>query len=610
MKTNIYTILVSAMVLLFSFGAKAQVIVRYAGDTTAGFFGDGGPATAAKIKQAAVLARDAAGNNYIGEYNGNKIRKVTSAGIISTIAGTSGIAGWMGDGGPATAAELNNPVGLAFDAAGNLFIADFANQVIRKIDGSGVITTVAGTATVQGYSGDGGPATAAKFRYPRDIKFDAAGNMYICDMTNYAIRMINTAGTISTIAGTGVIGYTGDGGPATAATLSLPYRTAFDASGNLFFVEGGNNSVRKIDMITHKISTVVGDGSGLAGFTGDGFAATTARLKLPTALAFDVAGNMYIADGGNGRIRMVNTAGVISTVVGTGPLFETGNGGPATACTINQPLDLQFDRNGNLYIADDAGNAVREVVAFPKAAYTAPGALCLDSCAKLISNGRGSLDSLRWVVSGGKVTGPTSDTMTACFSTAGSYNVSLYVHNISGSDTMTTTMLVKNPPHPVVSVHAVLYTGIVSVPGLYTGYQWYSNIFFYPPYNLISGAISSFDTCRGYGDYYVVVDSAGCPGNSDTGIWYQELVPTINQPASNFWLSQPGNNAIALHAVQSLNNELDVTIYDAAGRQLISDKWAVGSNTKQISCISISPGLYIIKLCNSSSSTVLKWMKH
>jgi trimeric autotransporter adhesin len=365
MKHSIYIVFAALFASLFSVGANAQTITRFAGgDTLGGYGGDGGPATAALMNQPIALARDAAGNIYIGEGNGNRVRKVNTPGIITTIAGT-GTSGYFGDGGQATAAQLNGPDGITFDAAGNMFIADFGSNCIRKITMStGIITTIAGIGGTGGSMGDGGPATAALFFHPRDVRFDAAGNLYICDWSNHKIRKINTSGIITTIAGTGTSGYTGDGGAATAAAISFPYRAVFNPSGDLFFIDGGNNCVRKIAMSTGNISTVAG--SATAGFAGDGGPATAAQFSYLTALVFDIAGNMYIADRGNGRIRKVKVSdGTIQTVVGNGCVAESGDGGPATAAALNKPFDLIFDALNQLYIADINGNTIRKVTADP-----------------------------------------------------------------------------------------------------------------------------------------------------------------------------------------------------------------------------------------------------
>ncbi|MCX6246142.1 MAG: T9SS type A sorting domain-containing protein [Bacteroidetes bacterium] len=361
MKKRIYTTLaILAVALIFTAAAGAQTISTFAGTGTNGYSGDGGPAINAELNQPIALARDANGNIYIGEGNGNVIRKVDPSGIITTFAGT-GFHGYTGDGGPATAAELSGPDGLAFDSFGNMFITDFGNSVIRKVDLSGIITTIAGIGTA-GYSGDGGPATAAQFNFPRDIHFDTDGNMYICDWLNYAIRKIDHSGIITTFAGTGVAGYTGDGGPATSAQIGLPYRSCFSPGGIFYFVDGTNNCIRKIDH-AGIITTVVGNGSW--GFSGDGGPASAALLNMPTAVLFDVDGKMYIADRGNDRIRNVNLAGIINTVAGIGVAGETGDGGLAINAEINKPFDLMFDASNNLYFPDINGEKVRRMTADP-----------------------------------------------------------------------------------------------------------------------------------------------------------------------------------------------------------------------------------------------------
>ena len=356
MKRNIYKIAMFTM--LFGIGANAQTISTFAGIDTLGYSGDGGPATAAELNQPMVLAQDAAGNIYEGEGNNSVIRKIDHSGIITTVAGIGGIFAYSGDSGPATAAELAGPDGITFDAKGNLYIADVGNNVIRKINTSGIITTVYGNH-VMGYSGDGGPATAAEFNFPRSVTFDNQGNLYVSDWLNYAIRKIDTTtGIITTLTGNGASGYSGDGGPASAAEIGLPYQVKIDANGNIFFIDGTNSIIREINT-SGTISTAVGNGVG--GFFGDGGQATACELDIPTSLTFDAAGNMCVGDRGNNRLRQVNTSGIINSFVGNGTAGETGDGGPATVAEINKPFDELYDASGNLYIADINGNKIRKV---------------------------------------------------------------------------------------------------------------------------------------------------------------------------------------------------------------------------------------------------------
>ncbi len=379
-------------------------ITTVAGNGTAGYSGDGGPATSAQLNYPLSLALDSTGTLYIGD--SDRIRKVSSDGIISTVAGgpsapigvdglaidSSGnlyAAGYLrvrkvspngvvtafagdggpphysGDGGPATVAQLNRPFGLALDTAGNLYLADGGNARVRMVSPAGTITTVAGNGAV-GYSGDGGPATSAQLSYPMGLVVDSLGNLYIAD-SGLRIRKVSPDGLISTVAGNGSFGYSGDGGPAIRAQFAIATGLAVDRARNLFILDTENNRVRMVspDGI---ITTVAG--SGTPGFSGDGGPATSAQLGItsqihgvnPTGLAIDGAGNLYIADVGNVRVRKVSPSGIITTVAGGArTLGYSGDGGPATAAQMDFPEALAADNTGNLYIAE--GGHVRRVSA-------------------------------------------------------------------------------------------------------------------------------------------------------------------------------------------------------------------------------------------------------
>jgi len=312
------------------------------------------------------VAVDASGNIFIADTSNNRIRKVSTNGIITTIAGngaTSGTIGvYSGDGGPATSAGLNSPTGVAVDALGNLFIADAANLRIRKVSSDGIITTVAGNGT-EPYSGDGGPATNAGLSYPSGVAVDASSNLYIADYGNARIRKVSINGFITTVAGNGAFGYSGDGGAAASASLYGPYHVAVDAYGNLFIADGSEARVRKVS--TNSIITnVAGDAAG--GFSGDGGSATNASLDGPFGVAVDAAGNVFIADWFNIRIRKVDTNGIIATVAGTGPVGYgtgsfSGDGDAATNASLNMPYDVAVDVFGNLFIADSGNSRIRKV---------------------------------------------------------------------------------------------------------------------------------------------------------------------------------------------------------------------------------------------------------
>jgi sugar lactone lactonase YvrE len=328
-----------------------------AGNGTAGYSGDGGVATAAHLNDPDGVNFDAQGNLYIADVVNNVVRKVDTAGNITTVAG-NGTAGFSGDGGPATAAELHGPFGVVADSAGNLYVEDAINARIRKVDTTGKISTIAGTGTF-GLSGDGGPATAAEVAEVQGARFDAAGNLYVAQCGPAAIRKIDTAGIITTVAGTGIDGFSGDGGPATSAQLNCASGVATDAAGELFIADYLNNRIRKVGA-NGVITTIAGNGT--PGFTGDGGPAVSAEINFPNDVDVDAAGNVYIADSGNNRVRKIDTNGLITTVVGG--LNNAGSAG------VNAPSALAFDAAANLYFSDAGNNAVREV--FPAGALAFP----------------------------------------------------------------------------------------------------------------------------------------------------------------------------------------------------------------------------------------------
>jgi RHS repeat-associated protein len=334
-----------------------------AGNGTAGHSGDGGPATSAELSYPSGVAVDTAGNIYIADSTNNRIRKVAaSTGDISTVAG-NGTAGYSGDGGAATSAELSNPIGVVVDAAGNIYIADEVNNRIREVTAStGIITTVAGDGT-RGYSGDGGAATSAELYYPFGVSVDAAGNIYIADYGNARVRKVTAStGIITTVAGGGTAGV-GDGGAATSAELCDPSGVALDAAGDIYIADACNNRIRKVTASTGDISTVAGNGT--AGYSGDAGSATSAELDFPIAVAVDTGGNFYIADYANDRVRRVTaSSGEISTVAGNGTLGYSGDGGAATTAELADPHDVALDYAGNLYIADPLNERIRAVGAF------------------------------------------------------------------------------------------------------------------------------------------------------------------------------------------------------------------------------------------------------
>jgi hypothetical protein len=334
--------------------AKAQNIFTYAGTGVAGYSGDGGSAPLADLYNPFGIAMDQLGNIYFADVLNNRIRKIDAAGIITTFAGT-GVQGFAGDGGPATSCQLYKPYGIVFDAAGNMYICDCNNNRIRKVNTSGIITTIAGTGAV-GSTGDGGPALLATMDTPRGIGIDGAGNIYFADCLSARIRKVSTTGTITTVVGTGVSGYSGDGGPAVNAQIRCAYGISFDAMNNLYFSDLLSQCIRKVDG-SGIIRTVVGTGT--VGFSGDGGPAVAAELNYPYSVHVDMAGNIYIPDTYNNRVRVVNTSGIISTICGNGSSFSSGDGGPAINSTVYQPAAVFKTPAGVIYVSEIMGHKVR-----------------------------------------------------------------------------------------------------------------------------------------------------------------------------------------------------------------------------------------------------------
>jgi streptogramin lyase len=342
--------------------APYHIITSIAGNGVRDFSGDGGPATGASLYDPTGVAVDSAGNVFVADFNNQRIRRVdATTGIITTVAG-NGVPDFIGDGGLATDASLRYPNGVAVDGAGNLFIADWGNERIRRVDAvTGIISTVAGTG-IPGVGGDGGLATGASLNSPTGAAVDGSGNLFIADYGNQRIRRVDAVtGIITTVAGIGVQGFAGDGGLATDASLSNPTGVAVDGAGNVFVADTANQRIRRVDAVTGIITTR--SGTGIQGFSGDGGPAASAGLNNPTGVAVDGAGNLFIADFGNQRIRRVDAVtNIIRTRAGNGLQGFGGDGGPSGNASLNLPEGVAVDRFGRLLIADTNNHRIRLVV--------------------------------------------------------------------------------------------------------------------------------------------------------------------------------------------------------------------------------------------------------
>ena len=316
------------------------------------------PAKATDVSISLVdgIAVSPKGDIYISRREHNIISRISSKGTLTTVVGT-GYSGYSGDGGPATKAEMNLPAGLTFDSRGNLYIADRANHRVRKVDTRGNITTIAGNGTA-GFSGDGGPATQASLNLPSGVVVDKKGNLYIADRSNNRVRVVNAKGIIKTFAGNGKDGYHGDNMPALKATLDKPFGLALDKDNNLYIADRGNNRIRKVDS-SGLISTVAGDGGFY--YIGDNGPAYRASIAGPTGVAVDDKGNVYIADRSNNRIRVVDKQGLIRTIMGTGQQEYNGDSELGRETSLHLPFGVTFDKNGDLLVIDRSHYRIRKL---------------------------------------------------------------------------------------------------------------------------------------------------------------------------------------------------------------------------------------------------------
>jgi len=522
---------------------------------------------------------------------------------IITIAGT-GATGYNGDNIQATSAQLNTPYGIGIDAAGNTYTADYYNQRVRKRSVAGVITTIAGTG-VAGFSGDGGQATAAQVSQPADVWPDAAGNIYIADEVNDRVRKINTAGIITTIAGNGVHGYNGDNIQATAAALSWPFGVHVDGVGNIYIAEYGGSRVRKISASTGIITTI--GGTGVSGYNGDNIQATAAQLGPPLKVYLDAAGNVYIADYNNDRIRKITVAtGIITTIAGTGVSGYSGDGGQATAAQLVWPFGVGTDAAGNVYIADLSGDRLRKVTVSTGIITTIAG------------NGVGGFNGDGSPATTKEINWPTQ----ACTDAAGN----IYISEYSGQRDRELTNV-------VLPVELTSFTANYVQENNSVLCQWEvatqtnnkqftvektTDLQTWKEVGVVQGAgtyafttnYTLTDYQPGLGTSYYRLTQTDFDGKQTE---YSPVAVNVNAGSEATMLYPNPVNESATLAYYSANSEpVTITIMDAVGRIISSQTQTdaqKGANTVNIPTSGFAKGIYFMRITSSSQNSCIKFIK-
>ena len=554
-------------VLRFAFVALAELSVCYgqgvittvAGNGNLVFSGDGGPATKAGIGIPPDVAIDGAGNLYIVDRNNNRIRKVDTSGSISTFAG-NGTQGSSGDGGPALNAAIFLPIAIAVDGAGNVYIAD-PGSGLRKVDTAGIINSVPVISP-----------SLSKIASPGGMTVDSAGNVYISDLNGSAIYKLDKTGVLTTVAG-GAFGFSGDGGPATKAALYFPSGVAVDSAGNIYFADKGNNRVRKVD--TKGIITTFA-GTGTAGFSGDGGPATNAKLGLNLTdtfqgVAVDRAGDVYIADPLNNRVRMVNASGIISTFAGNGTPFATGSlgngdGGPPASASVLQPNSVKVDSAGNVFIADTNHNLIRKVTGSAPAGGSAP-----TISANGVVNGASFQPGIvanSWVTIQGAVLATKADDWSnsivngALPTLLDGVSVSMggkaaYVYYISPGQ-----LNVLAPDVPAGPVTVTVTTGSGTSAAFATTASSYGPAFFTWPGNQVVATRTDYSYAVKAGTFAGASTVAAKPGDVIV-LWATGLGPT--NPAAPTGVAVPSDKAYATSSMPSVTiDNMSAMVYGAA----------------------------------------------
>ena len=603
----------SLLLVLLPFFVKAQIINTVAGTGSSSYHVNGGLADTSSIGQPYACAVDSRGNCYFsstGGSAGSRVSKVTPCGVITTFAGI-GSSGYNGDGILATTAKLSNPIGLAFDSLDNLFIADEENNRIRKVDAiTGIITTVAGNG-IAGSAGDGMLANTANLNQPGNICFDRLGNLYIVDGENKKIRKVNTDGIISTIAGTGISGYTGDNGPADTAEIENLYGISTDTVGNIYFTQFASAVVRKIDT-EGIITTIAGDGSAVV--SGDGGPALLAGLSA-FGLTHDRFGNLFISGYLDNDVRKINDSGVIYTVAGRGGSGFSGDGGPADSALLYGAFGIAVDYYGNLYISDCGNSRIRKVIPTITVTIAANTGDTICGGAPVIYtasvSGAGTTSfSYQWLVNGNPVADTTStytyvpangDSVRCVLSAAGiCYTPGSNEINMVVAPVATPTITLSGPATATVG-STVTVTATITGAGSSYDIKWYDNGILFATttapmvtYTMTAGTnlITATVLSTSPGCYDTATSAAHSITSANTGIM------NLGSQSVSFY-PNPAHDELLITG----SDISKVTISNAIGQSLLNKD--SNADKVNIDISTLQPGVYLVHVIQNDGVQVI-----
>jgi trimeric autotransporter adhesin len=546
--------------------AEAQTINTFCGTGVSGYSGDGGSATAAQIWQPSGI-RIHNGDIYFSEAGNNIVRKVAgTTNIISKIAGT-GSSGYSGDGGAATAATLGISQGdILFDNSGNMYISEVVNHTIRRVNTSGIINTIAGDGG-SGSTGDGGAATAAKFNSPFGLAFDASGNLYVADDANHKIRKIDmTTGIVTTIVGNGVAGSTGDGGLATAAQIEYPVGLAIDASNILYFSEFSTGKIRKVNLTTGIINT---------------HATGMERLYYIT---FDQAGNIFAGNDGLsiGRVYKISPSGTVTTVAGGSVSGSSGDGGPATAAGVGKPHGVAVTSNGSLLISDYENNKIR-IVSSAAATITGTPTTCVGSTTAFAA----SIPNAAWI-SGNAGVATVSATGVVTGVAVGTATITYVAGLVFGTRVVT----VNAPVAPVVSASGTT----LSVAGSFATYQW--SLGGAP----IAGATGATYVATAAGTYVVAVTTTdGCSATSADFVLSSVSVSDVSKGNGLQVFPNPATDGrFAISVAGAQHETITIVITNAVGAKVFESK--IAANKMTALKLDVPTGVYMLQAATAEGN--------